>query len=414
MAVMQATTNAESEQGAKGPENACLSLRMLAEKANASDGGAAATCYGLNYVKGYVIDEANHDIVLYGNNIESSPPLLFDDLCVCVQNIWNTERFNYLGHQYPYPFCSLDPQKGAMASVNLVMQGVDIERLEEDSERKRMSHRLAEALGPQEVRVGGIPRDVRIAHVMIDADYHMKKVSQGHLSLSGVQSCAQIGLKSQMQPQGLFASLCRLLGIGRSQKGSRMSRFWFHLDKNHPTFIQSTGIVEIENCSMVILTERQVSAHDGSLMDGGGDYPDAQAFAESLSTQLRRNAAGVTEYMDLENLYRLFALLKAIQFASAETIVGLELSPLLNHQPQRIYMPDALPALANIETETEETPQAKRWYSSLVCGGVSVDVSLTPARFNISHNGLIAKTKQMIMRSRPHGNAVFWTYCPIA
>jgi hypothetical protein len=144
-----------------------------------------------------------------------------------VQNIWHAERLRYVGHQYPYPFCSLDPQKGAMGSVNLVMRDVEASRLENDAERKRTIQRLAEALGPQQVRVGGVPRDVRLAHVMIDADYHMKKVSQGHLTLSGVQSCSRIGLERQKHP---------------------------------PTFVEASGIVEIENCAMVVLTERQVSA----------------------------------------------------------------------------------------------------------------------------------------------------------
>jgi hypothetical protein len=269
-------------------------------------------------------------------------------------------------------------------------------------------------LGPQEVRVGAVPKDVRLAHVMIDADYHMKKVSQGHVAFPGVKSCSRIGLDRQVHPPGLLASLGRIVGIKHSHQGSHMSRFWFHLDKDHPTFIGSSGIVEIDKCAMVVLTERQVSARDGSLVDGGGDDPDAQAFAKSMSTQLRKGATCFREYADLENLYRLFALLKAIQYANTENAVGLNLSPLMTYPPRRIEMPEALPALANIETEVEQTPSAKRWYCSLVCGGVSMEVSLARAAFRATRDRWLEKTKQRIIRSRPDGRSLFWIVRPVS
>jgi len=412
----QAARAAESDlqAAANASDNLCISLRMLAEAARLGssagrDLAASATCYGLNFVRGYAIDGANDDIVLYGNRIEGRPPILLDDLCVCVQNVWHPDRFRYVGHQYPHPFCSLDPQKGAMASVEVAMREVESLDLEDDGQRKRTIHRLAEGLGPQEVRVGGIARDVRLAHVMIDADYHMKKVSQGHLTLPGVRSCPHIGLERQRRCPGLLARMGRIIGIKPSSKGSSMSRFWFHLDKKHPTFAEESGVVQIKNCAMVVLTERQVSASDGSLVDGGRDDPVAKAFAKSMSSQLRKGAAGAKAYADLENIYRLVSLLKKIQFDEAEVAVGLELGPLLDIRPQRIEMPDTLPALANIEMEIEETPQTKRWYCSLVCGGVSMDVSITRARFKASRDRRLVKTRESILRSRPNRRSIFWT-----
>lgn len=404
---------------ARAQDNICLSIRMLIENARlrsyrSRDSAAVGTCGGLNFVKGYVIDEASHDVIIYGNGVQNRPPILFDDLCVCVQNVWHSERVRYVGQQYPFPFCSLDPRKGAMASVELAMRDVNPSRLENDGERRRMIQTLSEALGPQEVRVGGVPQDVRLAHVMVDADYHMKKVSQGHVAFPGVESCLRIGLDRQKHPLGLLASLGRIFSIKHSPQGSHMSRFWFHLEKDHPTFIATSGIVEIDKCAMVVLTERQVSARDGSLVDAGRDDPDAQAFAKSMSTQLRKGATCFREYADLENLYRLFALLKAIQYANAEKAIGLNLSPLMNYPPRRIVMPEALPALANIEMEVEQSPSAKGWYCSLVCGGVSMEVSLARAAFRATRDRWLEKTKLWIIRSRPDIRSLFWIARPVS
>jgi Protein of unknown function (DUF1598) len=396
----------------------CLSISMLIERARlgsyrSRDSAASETCGGLNFVKGYVLDEASHDVIIYGNSVPNRPPILFDDLCVCVQNVWHAERVHYVDQQYPFPFCSLDPRKGAMASVELAMRDVNPSRLEKDGERRQMIQMLSEALGPQEVRVGGVPKNVRLAQVMVDADYHMKKVSQGHVAFPGVKSCLHIGLDRQKHQSGLLASLGRIFSIKHSPQGSHMSRFWFHLEKDHPTFTSTSGIVEIDQCAMVVLTERQLSARDGSVVDGGGDDPGAQAFAKSMSTQLRKGATCFREYADLENLYRLFALLKAIQYANAEKSVGLNLQPLMNYPPRRIAIPEALPALANIEVEVEQTPNAKHWYCSLVCGGVSMEVSLARAAFGARRDKRLEKTKSWIIRSRPDRRSLFWVARPV-
>ena len=55
---------------------------------------------------------------------------------------------------------------------------------------------LREAVGPQKVLVGGVPTNSRHGHVMIDADYHMKRVSQGHVKVPDVTSAIDLSLNS--------------------------------------------------------------------------------------------------------------------------------------------------------------------------------------------------------------------------
>jgi len=243
---------------------------------------------------------------------------------------------------------------------------------------------------------------------MTDADYHMKQVSQGLIALPAVRSCSRLGLERQRQQLGIVSWFGRMLGLARGSEGFRMSRFWFHLDKNHPTFLEGNGIVEIKGCAMVILTERQVSASDGTLIDAGGDDPDAKLFAEDMSRQLRTRATGVEQYEDLENIYRLFAVLKAVQFRRAEA--SLALAPLLNYRPQRFSTPDALPALANVEAVVENSGRVRKFYSCLACGGVSVEVSLSGRSFRATAERRLGALKRIILHSRPNVRSLVWTW----
>ena len=352
------------------------------------------TCYGLNRVSGYVLDESNRDIILYGQRDQHYPAIHFADICTFVQNLWHEDRILYVDHEYPSPCCSLDPRAGAMAAVERVMQDTAGSRLDSPREKDRMIRRLVDALGPQEVRIHGVPRDARVAHVMIDADYHMKRVSQGHLLLTGINSCARISL--DRQKRGEHAT-------------SRMSRFWFHLHPDHPTFVCADGIVEIEDCAMVVLTESQVSTDDGSLIDGGDADQGAQAFAECLSNQLRAEAVDVREYRDLSNLYRLFALLKAIQFRGDDRSVGFDLKPFERWLSSAGELPSHIPALANIVGDIEETRTARQLYFSLVCGGVSMDVQLSVGRFTQNQGAGAGGRREMILKNRPDGRCAFWT-----
>jgi len=390
----------------------CVSLKALCEKARPGSlairsDPALATCYGLNFVEGYVIDEANKDIVLYGTNRASRPTIQFDDLCVCVGNVWNPERTRFVGGQFPFPYCSLDPQPGAIAAVDLAREDLDNLNLREHANRRLLVQRLTDALGPQQVRIGGISRHVRLAHVMIDADYHMKKVSQGHVVVLGVRSVSRQAIEGQRKSNGFGSSLRNILGSSPQRNRASMSRFWFHLDENHPSFLVADGIVSLSKCAMIILTERQISTADGTLQDGGGDDPDAQAFATELSTKLRLGQTSVLEYEDLENLYRLFATLKAIQFRHDEILMALNLNPIVNYQPKRIEMPPTLPALANVEVIVTGAGDRVREYFTNACGGASMEVRLSPESFKRSHDRDLSNARQLVLRRQPDRRASF-------
>lgn len=403
------TGTVADERHPTGQDYFCVSLAALAEAARRGAwairaDAPLATCFGLNYVSGYVIDPANHDVVLFGWHERSRPVIEFDDLCVCIQNVWHPDRMRYVDGQYPHPFCSLDPRPGAMPAASAAMRGIKIEELLDSNAKARAINALAGAVGPQEIEIGGISRDVRLAHVMVDADYHMKKVSQGHIRVGGVSSTSRLRFKRDRGSRRHMALFQNVLHAEGESDSANMSRFWFHVDHKQPFYQESQDIVEIHKCSLIVLTERQISAADGTLKDAGDHDPGAQAFADCLSQQLRSGATRVPEYEDLENLLRLQAVLKAFQFRSEGAVSGLQLSPFLNYQPRRIEMPLALPGLANIELVRD----GQGVHGSFVCGGVSMDISLTPAQFQTSRGDKLNQVRAQILASRPGRSVASW------
>lgn len=191
------------------------------------------------------------------------------------------------------------------------------------------------------VVIGGVPQSSRHAHVMIDADYHMKKVCQGHARVSDVTSYLD-KVVEQIQRRARAGEDLTAFRL-------RMSRFWFHVGQGGPTFAKAEGIVRLTQCPVVVLTEKQNATADGRLYDADEEDPIATAFAAEFSRHMSQAAQSVPVYADLENLYRLRALLLAMCHQGADREAGLDLGFFLRdyrHQAEA-PMPQSLPGLTN-------------------------------------------------------------------
>ncbi|MBU0717088.1 MAG: DUF1598 domain-containing protein, partial [Planctomycetes bacterium] len=283
-------------------ERVCLSLRVLAQvvsKHFAEGTPLPASCRalaGIGFLEGFIVDDAGDgDVILVGRRSESRPSLRLDDLIANMRSI---------GQRHGDPYCSLDPQPESVRALQALIS--EVQRQRGPTELAVFFTRLKATVGPQQVVIGGVPRDSRHAHVMINADYHMKKVSQGHVTLPGVTSYLDRALESARAE----LSKGTLPVIGAS-----LARFWFHVAQDSPTFKykEGKGDIWLKKCRVVVLTEKQVATASGDLHDVTEDDPLAQAFANDLSEALAGRRVIVSEYADLENLFRLRALLLAMQ-----------------------------------------------------------------------------------------------------
>ena len=385
---------------AKGEERRFLSLRALASKVGVADAALSEECRtlaGIGYVEGFMLGEADDpDVILVGRKSPNRPALRLDDLVV---------NLRAAGQAGGYPYCSLDPVPESVRALQAVLGGTH--SLATKAEVEALFQKIKAAVGPQQVVVGGVPRNSRHAHVMIDADYHMKMISQGLVKAEGVTSSIDRALNE--------AKDAAKNGKAMPAAGLSMARFWFHVGDGGPAFFEEPGAVWIDKCDVVVLTEKQMASSDGRLRDSHQDDPSADAFAAEFSKAFPKLTAEVRVYADLENLFRLQALLLAMEHRHALSRIGVDCDSYLRPYQYRdeAKMRASLPGLANYGQWSYRTTignrEAERFLFPIVCGGVGMDMHVAEKSFRSSAGGGLAVFRKAALGARPSRDALSWT-----
>lgn len=384
-----------------GSERICLSLRVLAERAskaineNRSIPRECASLGGISFLEGFIVPEDEDDVILIGQRSKTRPPLRLDDLIVNMRAISQTGA---------YPYCSLDPRNEDTKALQALFS--QTRRAESSSDMKSFFKRVQETVGPQQVVVGGVPRESRHAHVMIDADYHMKKVSQGRIRVPNVISYLD---------RSLDESKDYIIKNRRAPDSKvSMARFWFHVAADSPAFQKGDGIVLLENCDVVVLTEKQAANASGERRDVGEDDPLANAFAENLSREIPNLTQTVPIYAELENLFRLRALLLAMEESELISSRKFRFDSYLEnyaYQDER-PMPDSLPGLANSrEWKHTFSDGGNRYEFSLypiICGGVGMDMKVCEKKIPAPQKSRTNSLRKKALEKRPARDSLSW------
>lgn len=384
-----------------------LSVRTLMQRVAAvAESGAPMPAaleqlQGMGWIEGFVIDPEQQDLVLIGRHSRTRPSLRLGDLVTAVRNVWAVAAGREVA-----PYCSLDPRPEDIRRLNRLQAA-----FAGGDKAAILAHyrELRDAWGPQRTVIGGVPSDSRWASACIDADYHMKAVSQSHVSLPDV-----VG-RFQSSIDAFHASLDGGPRAGSDAPASAggMSRFWFHIADGEPRFRESDGIVLLDSCLVTLLTEAQVASADGELHDAvGQDDPDAQAFAADFAAHLARGS-NEPRYQDLENLYRLLALVHAMHARGVEQALGPTWTLLYKAlQPARYELPDSLPGLTNFREisvirehgRTVETA----YFFPLVMGGGSFAMEITEQSFLRGSEQPLRELRAAALRQRPTAKSLFW------
>ena len=388
---------------APGTGRICLSLGVLSRQVSRARAEGSpwpnelARLCGIGYLEGFVVDErGDGDIILVGRRSQARPSLTLDDVVVNLRNI---------SQGGPAPSCSLDPRDQDIVAMEDLFRSA--RALTTRSESDMLFRILLSSVGPQQAVVGGIPRNSRHARVMIEADYHMKKVSQGHVEVPQVTSYLDHALNDIKRAvvAGAAAS---------AEEGISMARFWFHIAPQAPTFREAKDIVWLDQCPVVVLTEKQRATPSGQLYDVNEDDPTALAFAQDFSRAVPRLTGQVPVYADLENLFRLRALLLAMQHRATLARVGWDFSSFLReyrYQNETPLEPN-LPGLANRRewsgTVTRGDQIYQYYLSPMVCGGVGMDMTVEDRTFSTARSTPLARLRKEVSVARPSPDALVW------
>ena len=376
-----------------------LSMRILSQKTSASlssgsrlDKKLANLC-SISRFEGFVLDPDQSDIILIGQLSGRDRVLHLDDLVLHMRNIWS---------EGSPPICSLDPRSKDILEIQQIPS--ELGNIQTPKDGRRLIQRVKEAWGPQIISIGGIPRNARLAHVMIEADYHMKKVSLGAIQVAGIGSYLDKSVSADkrrfLEGEDIFAQR-----IG-------FNRFWFHVKEGFPTFFKEEGIIWLKECPIIILTEKQSIAASGELYDDTEDDPVAIEFSEGFSERFEKATEHVPSYAELNNLYILKAILEAMHFLNSPSDAGCDINYFLNsyRYGMETPMPNSMPGCVNYKEASLEGPKGgkKYWKFSTSFGGVYMEMKITEEQFERLKK--LRRFRAAVLKARPSPDALFWTF----
>ncbi|MGO9547188.1 MAG: DUF1598 domain-containing protein [Rhodomicrobium sp.] len=362
-----------------------VSLRQISD---ALGSGKPARFEGLTRLEGYVVDRDNHDVILWGLAERDQPELQIQDFVVALRSAY--DRYTIVRDGVTYrvsPLISIDPD----VEVLRKLRGIDL--FADDADERH-----AELCGkPQTVRVEGMPRDTRVAKVLIDADYRMKMVSQGIEELP-IDDPFPSAFGARVEKWRRDAAR------GKKARGSN-TRYWFQPDVFSYQVAEDGETVFLDRAKVVLRDEDQI-IHGGALAASGGIDEIARAFACSWSDRMDDVYKAEALWRDMYNIFRHFAVAKIMRDHDAFLQAGLSAGVLLDsYALPTTKVPKTLAGLGRIEEVTAGRSRTR--LANEVCGGVSVGFDKPLEK--TADNGQVRQSGDYIVGSRPNLMAASWT-----
>ena len=218
---------------------------------------------GLERITHVFVDTEGHDIVLAGpadslavdaaGNVVAAtsgrPLLQLEDLVVALRAIDAARQGGIK--------CSIDPTAEGIVRLQTYLRTQ--KTIGQNPEATLVA--MQNAVGPQQVTVGGVPGDSRFARVLVAADYRLKRIGMG-LEPSGI---AELPSYLSMVPPG-------------STSAATLPRFWLEADYEPISRDPDELAWQINGRRMKCLTENDLFGADGVRHAGTG-LKDSQHVA---------------------------------------------------------------------------------------------------------------------------------------
>jgi hypothetical protein len=358
----------------------------------------------INRILGLVVDEKNHDLILFGQTDPDLPQLDLEDFVIALRNAQlKYAPLNANVYQYSDPGCSIDPVAKVLQDLNVIGQKI-LSSSQGNITTQIESWRNA-CQQPQQVRVMGVPFNTRFAQIMVKADYDMKTIADG---TSAIDAPGFKGIPDMMITR-TRNDLVQHRPVVLSQPG--LNRFWFYPGEN--LYEEDEGIVLIKQCPVNLLTEQMHSNKAGQVSGTGSSAPLARVFAQNFTLLYSEVARQHTVYAQLENLFRFVALAKIIKFKYPDHGSMFDLDYLLERYPvaENTVEPQ-LPGRSSVKEfeHREDFAQGYRSYHLWLpsCGGVDMAIDVNGARFGDSAKTILAQLKASVLNSRPSADSLAW------
>jgi hypothetical protein len=378
----------------KGRPEKAVSLRSMS---SALASNKPVRWEGFTRLDGYVIDDDIKDVVLYGGSEPGQPELQPADFVVALRARFKSGVDPKDGTDYNKSAAiSIDPDPEIFHRLH------DIQTSTPDGRRQ-----YAELCkSPQTVRVDGFQRHTRVAKILVDADYKMKRISQGIETLA---------ISSPFP--GDFEAKIRewrsQINSGRNPAGSPiLTRYWFTPGRfSYGEATDHKNMVRFGFTQVVLKDEDQIYSAGKDIASGRvNEY--ARAFTCSWTERMEDTFSAEPIWQEMRNMFRHFALTRVMRDLGAFEQVGLDIAFLLDrYEVPRIEMPATLPGISRLEVASQLDGGTTWTYANTVCGGVDVGFN-KPVEQDRDNDGDILYASRNVLGARPAPTAIAWNVTP--
>lgn len=176
--------------------------------------------------------------------------------------------------------CSIEPQADRLQGVVDFLAETD-----QTANRTLWMDELRKKLGKQDIVIEGVDPASRMAHVIVEADYHMKRIGVGlEPSVFGVSSYLD------------------LLGASKTKDASRVLRWWFTLRDDPVTRSPDSLAFEFDHQVVQLRSENPKITDAGVQLGTGKTGNLNHRFATSFTQNIDKLAERYPLYHDLRNV----------------------------------------------------------------------------------------------------------------
>lgn len=339
-----------------------ISLKGVQEKITKNDPGDLAkikSFYGITRLYGFVWDEAEKDIILIGEAIQGRPNLHFDDFVVSLRNrycFYCEEKNDTLF--YSNPSCTIDPDPHVWERLNQLSNidfGNDFDALSRSWEEV--------CLQPQSVGVFGIPFNTHLASLMVNADYLLKDITNGNISIQ-----TDTDFKSLHQLRREKVDLAMKKGKDASP-GSPINRF--EITSPRSFFKSDKNVYLLYAQPIVLVTEEEFLSQNKFSGTGKAD-PLARMFTEGFNTHYDIIAQHLPVFDSLLQAYRINSIASAIEESGLIADTSY-FSTLFHQYPlDEVNVPSFVEGKSLVDQLSYSTDESISTYYLYSCGGVNI------------------------------------------
>ena len=254
------------------------------------------------------------------------------------------------------PFgCSITPRQARLAATQAVLDRSASEPLAPGRKaRERWLEEIRETLGEQDITVFGLQADTHAAHVLVKADYHMKRIGIGlEDSVPGVDSYLQT-VAQQADPPNPLSVL----------------RWWFSTNYTGIAGSDAGTAFEFLGQGVCVLSENEMLTKRGERVHTGQSDEATQQFAHQFTAEFAALSAKYPVYGELRNLFDLALVAALLDGDDLYATAGWQPVLFLNaeHLPLPTYHPPK-----TVETIANHRLKGEGQILAAVSGGVWID-----------------------------------------